>query len=99
MNTVDEIFDLYAAKGSGAYFGERSHKYQHAVQTAYNATQAGTEEVVLAALLHDIGHLLGGKVHDEIGVIDHHNSAIGWLRTCGLSERVIALVSGHVAAK
>ena len=100
MTVVDEIYELYAEKGSGAYFGERVTQLQHALQSAYWAKQANAcDELVLAALLHDIGHLLGGGVHDAIGVIDHDKSAIEWLRSRGFSERLIALVSGHVAAK
>lgn len=97
---VDEIFELYAAKGSGAYFGERVTQLQHALQTANLARKAhASEEVILAALLHDIGHLLGGEQHDEIGVIDHDTSAIEWLRSRRFSEHLIRLVSSHVSAK
>lgn len=100
MTTVEEILDLFGRHGSGAYFGERVTQLQHALQSAHCAVQAkADEELVVAALLHDIGHLLGGNYHAEIGVIDHDRSAIDWLRTRGFSERLIELVSGHVAAK
>ena len=86
--------------GSGAYFGERVTQLQHALQAAHCAVLArADEELVVAALLHDIGHLLGGNLHAEIGVIDHDQSCVAWLRERGFSERLIALVSGHVAAK
>lgn len=35
--------------------------------------------MIVAALLHDIGHLLEGQRHHWIGVIDHDRVAIHWL--------------------
>jgi predicted HD phosphohydrolase len=100
MSVVDEIVALFGEGGSGAYFGERVTQLQHALQSAHCAVQAhADDELVVAALLHDVGHLLGGNLHAEIGVIDHDSSCVEWLRTRGFSERLIALVSGHVAAK
>jgi phosphonate degradation associated HDIG domain protein len=100
MKIVEEIVDLFERGGSGAYFGERITQLEHALQTAHCAAQAHADaELVVAALLHDIGHLLGGDVHSEIGVIDHDRTCIAWLRSRGFSPRLIALVSGHVNAK
>jgi phosphonate degradation associated HDIG domain protein len=100
MSVVDEIVALFGEGGSGAYFGERVTQLQHALQSAHCAVQAhADDELVVAALLHDVGHLLGGNLHAEIGVIDHDSSCVEWLRARGFSERLIALVSGHVAAK
>jgi phosphonate degradation associated HDIG domain protein len=100
MTVVEEVSDLFERGGSGAYFGERVTQLQHALQCAHWATEAhADDELVVAALLHDIGHLLGGDVHAEIGVIDHDRSCVEWLKARGFSERLIALVSGHVSAK
>jgi phosphonate degradation associated HDIG domain protein len=100
MSVVDEISELFERGGAEAYFGEEVTQLQHALQTAHCATEArADEELVAAALLHDIGHLLGGDFHAEIGVIDHDRSCIEWLRERGFSPRLIALVSGHVRAK
>ncbi|MCB0687336.1 MAG: HD domain-containing protein [Saprospiraceae bacterium] len=42
-----------------AHYEEEVTQYQHAVQTAYLANNSGaTDELIAAALLHDIGHLL-----------------------------------------
>ena len=99
-DTVDEIFALFENGGSEAYFGEPVTQLQHALQSAHWAKQAhADDETVLAALLHDIGHLLGGDLHADLGVIDHDRAAVDWLRSRGFSERLIALVAGHVAAK
>ncbi len=96
----EEIRELFEQGGSEAYFGERVTQLQHALQSAHRATEAGSDnEMVVAALLHDVGHLLGGNLHAEIGVIDHDTSCVEWLRARGFSPRLIALVSGHVRAK
>jgi 2-amino-1-hydroxyethylphosphonate dioxygenase (glycine-forming) len=100
MRVAEEISELFERGGAGAYFGEKVTQLQHALQTAHCATGArADDELVVAALLHDIGHLLGGNIHAGIGVIDHDRSCIDWLRARGFSDRLIALVSGHVSAK
>jgi phosphonate degradation associated HDIG domain protein len=100
MTVVEEISHLFERGGSGAYFGERVTQLQHAVQAAHCAVEAhADDELVVAALLHDVGHLLGGDVHAGIGVIDHDRSCVEWLKERGFSPRLIALVSGHVSAK
>jgi 2-amino-1-hydroxyethylphosphonate dioxygenase (glycine-forming) len=100
MTVVEELVDLFERGGSGAYFGERVTQLEHALQTAHCAAQAHADaELVVAALLHDIGHLLGGDVHGGIGVVHHDRSCIAWLQSRGFSPRLIALVSGHVNAK
>ena len=100
MSVVEEILELYERGGSEAYFGEDVTQLQHALQTAYWAVEAGADnELVVAALLHDVGHLVGGSFHAELGVVDHDKSSVEWLRARGFSERLIALVSGHVDAK
>jgi len=101
VNAVfQEIQEIFEKGGAEAYFGERVTQLQHALQSAHRATEAGADnEMVVAALLHDVGHLLGGNIHAEIGVIDHDSSCIDWLQARGFSPRLIALVSGHVRAK
>ncbi len=90
--TVDEILTLLSTHGEEAYFGEPVTQLSHALQSAHWAREAhADEELVAAALLHDIGHLIGGETHEEV--------AIDWLRERGFTERLIALVSGHVKAK
>jgi phosphonate degradation associated HDIG domain protein len=59
MSLADEVFAIFARRGSGAYFGERVSMLEHALQAACFARQDSAPAVlVLAALLHDIGHLL-----------------------------------------
>ncbi|MBV8496927.1 MAG: hypothetical protein JO361_09115, partial [Gammaproteobacteria bacterium] len=59
MSLADEIVAIYAARGAAAYFGERVSVSEHGLQAAWFAqVQGAAEPLVLAALLHDIGHLL-----------------------------------------
>jgi predicted HD phosphohydrolase len=100
---VQEISTLFSARGEDEYFGEKVTQSQHALQAAASARAAGADdETVIAALLHDIGHLLSaGKDGDfgHIGHIGHEHTAEPWLRERGFGKRCIALVGAHVAAK
>lgn len=59
---ADQILDLLRLRGGAAYFGEDVTQREHALQAAALAVEAGASDaLVIAALLHDIGHLL----HDE----------------------------------
>ncbi len=101
---LDELFGLYDRFGSGEY-GENVSQLQHAVQAAALAEEAGyDEEVILAALFHDVGHLYGdhvlaGERMDEFGVMDHEELGAAYLLELGFSERMALLVKSHVAAK
>ena len=54
----DEIMDLYKGYGGAEYAGERVTQLEHMVQAAQLAEEQGyDEEVILAAFLHDIGHI------------------------------------------
>lgn len=80
MNTPDpeliinQIVDLYDRFGAATY-GEHINQIEHAVQCARLAQQADADaELISAALLHDIGHLLdavdgehGNFKHDSFG--------------------------------
>ncbi len=101
MSVVDETMALLAESAAEAYYGEQVTQLEHALQAAHLAGEAGAdEETVLAALLHDIGHVLDrGHLHEDLGVIDHDEQGAAWLRERGFSERLVQLVAGHVAAK
>jgi phosphonate degradation associated HDIG domain protein len=94
---------LLTETGGEQYFGEAVTKLEHAVQCAWFAEQAGAdEELILASLLHDVGHLLDvpGALSDaRVGVINHDEIGAAWLLERGFSPRLAALVGGHVDAK
>ena len=98
---VSEIFDLFARFGSGGY-GEDLSLERHMLQSAALAESLGApSNVVVAALLHDIGYFL----HDDSGAPvdagrDFRHEAIGaaWLSRA-FGEEVTAPIALHVQAK
>jgi 2-amino-1-hydroxyethylphosphonate dioxygenase (glycine-forming) len=100
---VEEVIALLTRSGGDEYFGEAITKLSHAEQCAWCAAQAGAdEELILASLLHDVGHLIESDqaIRDErIGVVNHDELGEMWLRERGFSARLAALVGGHVDAK
>ncbi len=106
MISIDDIEHAFTTKGHEQYSGEPVTQLQHALQSAALAEADGADdELVTAALLHDLGHLLHdlgrtlGGTPSLRGVDDLHQFiAIPFLR--GLfSDRVLGAVQGHVDAK
>jgi phosphonate degradation associated HDIG domain protein len=102
MTIVDEIFAMFASRGDEAYFGEPVSQTEHALQAAYQAEQEGAPDaLVVAALVHDIGHLVHGHGEDvaDRGV-DAGHEAVGeaWLSR-HFGPGVVEPVRLHVAAK
>lgn len=100
---VSEVIELLRHSGGEQYFGEAVTKLEHAEQCAWHAAQAGAgEELTLAALLHDIGHLLDTpdtQRDERVGVINHDAIGEQWLLERGFSPRLASLVGAHVDAK
>jgi gamma-butyrobetaine dioxygenase len=70
MIAVEVIGELFAGPGAGDHLGEPVTIGEHMLQAGALAEAAGAEgTLVAAALLHDIGHLLGkpDKTHGEAG--------------------------------
>jgi [1-hydroxy-2-(trimethylamino)ethyl]phosphonate dioxygenase len=102
LSINDEILAVFAKRGAGAYFGESVSMTEHALQAAYFARNAAAPpSLVVAALLHDVGHLVV-DVPDDLKdwVEDAHHEQVGsqWL-----ARRFPAAVSEpvrlHVPAK
>ena len=102
MTAVDELFTLFSTRGHAAYVGEPVSQLEHALQAAYHAEQASASDaLVVAALLHDVGHLVHKLPEDAADQgIDTRHEKLGqaWLaRHCG--PEVTEPVRLHVAAK
>ena len=104
QKAIEEIKQLFTAHGQSAYFGELVSQYEHAAQTALLAEEAGADsDTVIAAFLHDIGHLLPVESAEEhmenYGRRDHEAIAAEWLLERGFSEKTAELIANHVNAK
>jgi len=99
--TIDQITDLFDQQGAVQYGSEAVTQQQHAQQCAHLAEQAGAgPELVAAALLHDLGHLLAPGGSATVRPLDdvHQYVAVPFLR--GLfPDAVIEPVRMHVDAK
>jgi 2-amino-1-hydroxyethylphosphonate dioxygenase (glycine-forming) len=107
VQSADEIMLLYEQHGSEDYIGEPVTQIEHMCQCAQLARAAGAgDDVVLAAFLHDIGHLYEAALPDKkvlrmdnVGIFNHENLGATYLLSKGFSEKIANLVQSHVAAK
>lgn len=115
--SVDTILELYAKYGTEEYdLSENITQAEHALQCAslaeadprLSAYDRGTRTcVIVAALLHDIGHLIGIEMTSEgmtkdgaaLGITGHEGLGAAYLEQCGFPPLVYRLVSLHVPAK
>jgi [1-hydroxy-2-(trimethylamino)ethyl]phosphonate dioxygenase len=96
------ILELYETRGLAVYFGEPVSMCEHGLQAAHFAQVAGAAEpLVVAALLHDIGHLLGevpDAIEDWRSDARHEESGARWLSR-HFPPQVCEPVRLHVPAK
>ena len=102
MTPSGELWAIYSGRGGEAYFGEVVSTLEHSLQAAYFAQESqGSDALVVAALLHDIGHLIE-SAPSEIAAwnIDarHEVSGARWL-ACRFGPDVYEPVRLHVPAK
>jgi gamma-butyrobetaine dioxygenase len=101
-SVVSRITALFDAWGTNKY-DEQVSQLEHAVQCAQLASDAGADdELIVAALLHDIGHLL--ELERESGDVDlGHNDSHEAVGAAFLAEHfgpgVTAPIALHVQAK
>jgi len=102
MLSLNDIEQLFADRGGEQYAGEGVTQLEHALQSAQLAEAEGADdELVTAALLHDLGHLLHdlGDTPTLQGIDDIHQfRALPFLR--GLfGDAVLDAIRLHVDAK
>lgn len=104
IGITQEIVQLFDHYGAAGYDGEPVSQLAHMLQCALIAEEStGDADLVVGALLHDIGHLLKHTLATEAmgmyGVVNHESIGAAYLRDKGFGARVCAVVEGHVAAK
>lgn len=107
-NISQEIVDLFNKYGGADYIGEPVTQTEHMAEAALLAEKNNEDsEMVVACLLHDIGHLLEinnktkqmANLGVNLGVIDHEIVGKNYLLSKGFSQKIANLVGNHVAAK
>lgn len=94
---------LYDGYGQNAYT-EACSKQSHMEQCATAALEQGeSEELQLAAFLHDVGHLLAEhrqiEERDALGFYNHSELGAEYLEELGFASEIVSLVRFHVQAK
>src|SRR5258708_34027170 len=98
---TDEIMNLYEGYGGAEYAGEKVSQLEHMAQAAQLAEEQGyDEEVVLAAVLHDIGHISeaakGDNEMDAFGIKDHDERGSEFLREKRVYTNADRLAESHL---
>ena len=100
--SYDEILEIFSSGVSEEYLGEDVKLVEHMLQCGDLAKESGAPDyLIVAALLHDIGHLL---VDDAAGShdsgVDAHHEVVGaeWIEA-RFPSTVSEPVRLHVAAK
>ncbi|HEY6922723.1 MAG TPA: hypothetical protein VI653_04580 [Steroidobacteraceae bacterium] len=102
MTVLDEITSLFSRHGAQAYFGESVSLTEHSLQAAHAGLLEGAPAaLVVAALLHDVGHLIE-DVPDDIREwktdARHEVVGSGWL-ALRFGPEIYEPVRLHVPAK
>jgi phosphonate degradation associated HDIG domain protein len=102
--STSDIIEIFQTRASKQYGHEAVSQLEHALQCAELAEMSGeTDETIVAALLHDIGHLITTKNKDKSGTLPvqdelHQYIAIPFLRGT-LPDAVLEPFRLHVDAK
>jgi predicted HD phosphohydrolase len=100
---LEPLLALLEHAKSSDYIGEGVSQLDHALQAAARARAASAPaHEILAALLHDVGHLCAGPAAPSmagLGVVRHEEVGADHLAGLGFGGEVVDLVRGHVAAK
>ncbi|MFJ4921014.1 TauD/TfdA family dioxygenase [Streptomyces sp. NPDC088725] len=99
---IDELAELFAGEGAGAYLGEEVTMAEHMLQAAARAEEAGAPDALIAAaLLHDLGHFEGPVSGEELmtGTDNRHSHTGADRLTEWFGPEVTEPIRLHVAAK
>jgi phosphonate degradation associated HDIG domain protein len=97
----EQIFEFYATRGA-EHYGEDVSQSEHAEQCAHHARLDGASDaLIVAALLHDIGHLMHKQGADaaDRGIDTHHERIGAGFLARGFPPAVTEPIALHVQAK
>lgn len=101
-NIVEFLADIFERRGDEEYLGEPVTMAEHMLQGATFAEEAGhSEEIIVAALLHDIGHFTSefGTFSMEDTEDRYHEEAGAQVLEAFFPTLITDCVRYHVAAK
>lgn len=99
---LDKIFGMFDDRGDALYVGEPITQSEHALQSACLAEKENAASaLIVAALLHDVGHLLSRHPEDcaESGIDDRHEHLGAQWLVAHFGPEVVEPVRLHVPAK
>lgn len=99
---VETLAALFANQGAKSYLGEAVTMAEHMLQGAWLAEQQReSDEIIVGALLHDIGHFVGDRGTFALTDTEdrcHENTGAALVEQ-HLPPAVVACIREHVAAK
>ena len=102
LDTPEAVVQLMVSRGGESYFGEPVTVLEHCLQAAFFAGELGSPDTqIIAALLHDVGHLLHQEGEDvaDLGVDTRHEELANQKLRAHLPAAVTEPIRLHVAAK
>lgn len=102
MNILQTVVDLLQQSGTRLYGGEAVNQLDHALQCALLAeAESSSDELVAAALLHDLGHMLHDLGDDAVqqSINDRHEIRALHLLRSAFGNAVLEPIRLHVNAK
>ena len=97
---IEELIQILNFKARELYYEESLSQLEHALQSAACAMEiTENEELIVAALLHDIGHLIPNENTTPQGNIDHDELGALYLKSMNFPHSVTHLIANHVKAK
>ena len=101
-DVLNDIFGMFRDRGDSLYVGEPITQTEHALQAASLAeTEGAGSALIVAALLHNVGHLLSKRPEDcaDSGIDDRHEHlGAKWL-SAHFGPDVVEPIRLHVPAK
>jgi phosphonate degradation associated HDIG domain protein len=102
VKSPEALIRLLTTNGGESYFGEPVTVLEHCLQAAHFAREAESPDaLIVAALLHDVGHLLHHESEDaaDHGIDTRHEELGNALLSAHLPPSITEPIRLHVTAK